>query len=184
MTWIGVRTPYRMHRLIGMALLSLWTAGASVASDGQFVGQVEVVQADARKMLGALYRSDANTLISYTYPPILAAMGGEPKVREGLEGMFTQLRASGLKLESLKFPRSPDFVACSSNDYVIVHTESVVSATGMKARSVNFQYGIRPKGSKRWTYVEGSRLTTQMLDTFFPDFPSGYEFPKVSRERL
>ena len=70
------------------------------------------------------------------------------------------------------------------NDYVIVHTESIISANGIRARSVNFQFGIRPKGGQGWTYVEGSRLSSELLGALFPDFPSDYEFPALSRERL
>ena len=153
-------------------------------SDPELSAEARAVQEDVRKISSAVYKSDIDTTISFTHPGILELLGGEAKARETIAAAFAQFRTTGIKVESLDFPQAPDFVPGVTDDYVIVPTKTIMSANGQRVLSMNFQFGIRPKSGSKWTYMEGSRVTTEVLEALFPDFPVDYTFPAVSRERI
>jgi hypothetical protein len=44
-------------------------------------------------------------------------------------------------------------------------------------------YALDPN-STDWTYVEGSRLTKENVQSLFPGFPASYQFPPFYRKKL
>ncbi|ANM28388.1 hypothetical protein ABI59_00225 [Acidobacteria bacterium Mor1] len=147
-------------------------------------GDAETVQADVRKIADAAYQRDVETTLAYTHPKILEIMGGPEGARKVMNDLFNQMGDIKMTLESMTFPDPPQFIAGAENEYVIVPTLSVVSVGGQKLRSVNFQFGSRPKGGSGWKYVEGSRVSPQLLAALFPDFPADHKLPEVARERM
>jgi len=158
-------------------------AWANVEFDEKHEGVV--MQQDVRRLLGALYAGDIDTLLKYSYPAVVAAMGGHDAAKTTLAGAVGQLQTLGMKVESLVFPEAPTFIQGNNGRrYAIVPTKSVVSAKGQQVQSYNFQLGVKEANDSQWTYLEGSRMTPQVLSSMFPDFPSGYQLPKISREKL
>jgi hypothetical protein len=142
------------------------------------------VQADARKMVIAVYQADIDTVIDYTHPKIIDMMGGMSQARSTLETAFSQFRSLNMKLESLSFPDAPTFLRTDVNDFVIVPTLSTIVANGQRVESLNYQFGNRKKGTTDWKYIEGSRINKENVRSFFPDFPADYEFPPFYRKKL
>ena len=46
------------------------------------------------------------------------------------------------------------------------------------------ELGIKAKGTKDWTYIEGSRVNKDNVTKLFSDFPEGVEFPRTYRKRI
>lgn len=151
--------------LAGVIMVSM-----AIASEVEPSREFSSVQDDVRRIVVAVYGSDVDATMSFTYPAIIAILGGESEARKRLAKAFAMVQSIELKLESFEFPSDPIFVAGEVNDYVIVPTRSIVSARGLRIRSVNFQFGVRSKRNGRGTYVEGSRVTRELLDAQFPDF--------------
>lgn len=171
--------------VVGIALVVAVASRAWSAQEFDEKEQAIVVQQDVRSLLEALHAGYTDTLLKYTYPPIVAAMGGADAAKATLADVAAQLQALEMKLDSLVFPESPAFLEGSNGRrFAIVSTKSVFSSKGQKIESFNFQLGIREAGATQWTYVEGSRMTPQVLLLLLPDFPSGYQLPKISRERI
>ncbi len=175
------------HSLLAALFVALLTVGKGNAQDGQNVpveSDSETVQSDVRQMSAALYRGDVDSLLRFTHPEIVKALGGEPAARDALNQAVRQFQAIGMTLDSLVFPESPKFVSGNGRLFAIVPMESIISANNQKVQSLNFQFGVREADSVGWKYVEGSRLNKEILGALFPDFPPDYAFPPVARKKL
>jgi hypothetical protein len=132
----------------------------------------------------ALYNGDVETLLRFSHPPILQMMGGREQAERVLQNLTREFQAMGMTQESLSFPELPHFMRGTNRLFALVPTRAIVIARGKRIESWNFQLGIRDDGATQWTYFEGSRLTDEMRARFFPDLPTAYRRPKVSRKPL
>lgn len=154
------------------------------APQGPESADIEAVQADVRRNFNAVYAGDVDTVLELTHPKIIELMGGASQARAVLEKMLREFKSSGMKLEVLTFPEKPSFAKSDAHDFAIVPTKSTIVVKGQRLESLNYQFGVRERGAAKWTYIEGSRITAANVGTFFPDFPSNYQFPRVYRKKL
>jgi hypothetical protein len=112
-------------------------------------------------------------------------MGGKDAARVSFSDTLTQMHAMRMGIESLEFPEPPTFIeGKAGRQYVVVPTRSIITVKDERVESDNFLLGIKETGATRWTYLYGSRVTPEVLSSLFPDFPSGYTFPLISRKKL
>lgn len=143
-----------------------------------------LVQADVRRTVTAVYDRDIETVLKFTHPKIIEQMGGQAQAKTTLQSALNQVQAAGMTIESLAFPAAPTFTNASAHEFVLVPTKLLLSAKGQRLESLNYQFGVRDLPQTNWTYIEGSRITVENVRTLFPDFPPGFEFPKVYRKKL
>lgn len=141
-------------------------------------------QAEVGKIVHALYAGDVETVLGHTHPLIVAMQGGEDATRQGIQQAIAQMTRIGMRLETLSFPKDPTFLESGGKRYVVVPTLSIISAGGQRVESLNFQLGAFDAKSKRWGYVEGSRINRENVQILFPGFPKDYEFPTFYRKKL
>jgi hypothetical protein len=142
------------------------------------------VQQDVRALIHALYNADVDTVVRYTHPTIIAMQGGVQGTRRAVQDVVLKLKSAGMRVESLTFPKPPEFLEGGGRRFAVVPTLSIISANAQRFESLNFQLGILEPGSTEWTYVEGSRITRQNVQSLFPGFPATYEFPPFYRKKL
>jgi hypothetical protein len=142
------------------------------------------VQQDVRTLIHALYNADVDTVVRYTHPTIIAMQGGVQGTRRAVQNVVLKLKSAGMRVESLTFPKPPEFLEGAGRRFAVVPTLSIISANAERFESLNFQLGILEPGSTEWTYVEGSRITRQNVQSLFPGFPATYEFPPFYRKKL
>ncbi len=145
----------------------------------------ELVQADVRILMDALYeKGDVETLLRHTHPKLLKRAGGADALRPLLEMAVAGMKEQGIRRESLEFPEPPIFVETAKNDFAVVPTLSVLAMNGQRVESLNFQLGVRRKGTSDWKYIEGSRLDEIGFHELFPAFPRHFAFPETYRKKL
>ena len=142
------------------------------------------VQNQVRRLVNAVYTADVETAMSFTHPEIVAMTGGDAAARTALGETFLQIEEAGLQLERIYFPSDPVFLDGEVNEYVVAPTAYFVKSGERTMHSISYQLGSRPKGTEKWVFVEGSRVTPELMDQVFPDFPSDFELPQVRREML
>jgi hypothetical protein len=170
-----------MLRLIHVAAgcLVLFLATAGVAQD-----ESSRVQVDVRAILQAYYAGDVDTVLRYTHPTIVQMQGGVQATRGAIQHAVSTVTSVGMRLESLTFPKPPEFIEAPGRRFVVVPTLSVIAANGQQVESLNFQLGVLETDSAEWRYVEGSRINAQNVQILFPGFPAGYTFPPFYRKKL
>lgn len=179
-------TIMRMLHLCVFFFAVIWLTVSAItgAATAQSETESTQVQSDVKSCVAAVYKSDVRTALGCTLPRIVELMGGEQATEVQLNAAFANLQKARLKLESMSFPKPPQFFNGVTNRYVFVPTLSVVVANGQKAESLNFQLGMFDRETKSWKYVEGSRVNAANAATIFDDFPKDIEFPPTYRKKL
>jgi hypothetical protein len=172
----------KMLRLIHVTAgcFVLFAATAGVAQEAEPAR----VQADVKALLHALYAGDVDTVLRYTHPTIVQLQGGMQPTRGAIQQAVSKITSAGMRLESLTFPKPPEFIEAPGRRFVVVPTLSIIVANGQQVESLNFQLGVLEKDSSQWQYVEGSHINDQKVKTLFPGFPAGYTFPPFYRRQL
>jgi hypothetical protein len=176
-----------VHRLLALLFafsVGILGLGHSLAQPGQPATHVALVQRDVQAVIRSLYRGEIDTVLRYTHPTILQQLGGPEQARRVLADAITKLSRSGMKIEAFSFPQPPQFFEGGGRRFVFVPTLSIISNKDARVESLNFQLGILDPGTKEWKYVEGSRLTTENVQIFFPGFPKDRPFPRLYRKKL
>src|SRR5262245_43243357 len=164
-------------------VVSIGVLAASAAAV-QPVRDTARVQQDVKALNDALYGGDVDTVIRYTHPSVIAMLGGMQSAREMVQAAVQFIKSTGLRVESLTFPRPPDFLEAGGRRFAVIPTLSILSANRERLESLNFQLGVLEPNSTEWTYVEGSRLTKENVQVLFPGFPATYQFPPFYRKKL
>ncbi len=178
----------------GISMHNRWIAYALVLSAASLITtpclavsadevRIKRVQSDVDALAKATYAGDVETILRYTYPALIAVMGGRIATKEALEDAFQQVKRLNMQIEKFEYPTKPTFVDGENRQYAIIPTYTVVSAGGLRAESYNFQIGIRDAESDSWTYIEGSRFE-KLRQELFRDFPSVVALPEMSRKQL
>lgn len=136
--------------------------------------ETTAVENDIRTLVGAFYDGDSDTVLKYLYPPMVASTGGPDVTRNAV----SMMKRRTMKLDSISFPKSPDFLDGSFRRFAVLHTKTVLSDGSRKLEHLNLQIGIKAPGEPHWSFVEGWRMAPQQFRSLFPDFPSDYELPK------
>lgn len=142
------------------------------------------VQRDVKKLVAALYAGDVDTVVAYTHPAVLVKLGGAARVHDAVAEVVKGLQQRGAKLESLTFPKPPEFLHADERAFAIVPTLTVFSIDGQRVESTNFQFGVIEPGADHWTYIDGARVESTDVPRLFAGFPLSYRFPPVTRRKL
>lgn len=171
-----------MVKWLCVMLASLASLGASAGVEQD--DETRRVQEDVTAIVHALYAGDVDTVLRFTHPTIVQMQGGMQPTRGAIQQAVARLKSAGMRVESLTFPEPPVFLNGPDRRFAVVPTLSVIVANGQRVESLNFQLGVLERDATQWHYVEGSRIDSQKVQTLFPGFPAGYEFPPLHREKL
>ena len=125
-----------------------------------------------------------DTVLRFTHPKIIELQGGLPATRSAVQQAVLMLKSINMQLESLSFPKKPEFLEGGGRRFAIVPTLTIVSSNGQRVESLNFQLGVLEPKASQWVYVEGSRINRENVQILFPGFPTAYEFPSFYRRKL
>lgn len=175
-----------MHRRVALCVIaSLWFGSASGRAQAKrSVSAAKQVQRDVERIVLGLYRGDVDEVMSYTHPAVLEGLGGTEAAKRALMDAAAQLQARGMKVESLTFPQPPEFFDGGGRRFVYVPTLTIISAGGRRVESLNFQLGVLERNAPGWKYLEGSRMTSQLVQKLFPGYPAERPFPPFYRKLL
>lgn len=142
------------------------------------------IQNDIRAMNEASVRGDFSLTMDYTYPELLEFMGGRRRAESALRTIYTRMRFSSMKIESLTFPQPPRFYETNDRYYAVVPVTIFFNLQGRRIRSRRHHLAIQEKGTATWKYIDGSGTKPELLKHLLPDLPSQITFPKASEEFL
>lgn len=173
---------HERSRLTTATLLAALLLLCSCASTS--IRTPEKVQKDVEACMRALYAGDVDTVINFTHPAVLAKLGGRVASRAAMVTAVQQIQKSGMRIESLTFPRPPEFLQGGDRWFAVVPTLSIFASGSQRFESLNFQFGILEPGAEAWLYIDGSRVEATDVTKLFPGFPESYRFPEFYRRKL
>lgn len=157
--------------------------GAHLAEDKSWQ-DADLVQQHVRSLVDATGSGDVEKLVEFTHPKVIALMGGPVAAEKELAELLKLFDELGLEFEELSFPSPPEFHAHGEDQFVFVHTNSIMNIDGQRTRSINYQLGHRVGSAAPWKYIEGSQVNSSNIKEFFPNFPADVNLPRTHREKL
>jgi hypothetical protein len=143
--------------------------------------EVELVQGQIQELMAAVFKADVDTVLKYTHPMVVGALGGRAIAAKVLKPSLDKLLADGVKLEEFTFPAPPIFLKGTEHEFVIVPTKMIMDVNGTRVQSLNYQFGARAVGETQWLYIEGSKVNQKNVVKFFSDFPKDHQLPTTER---
>jgi hypothetical protein len=115
------------------------------------------------------------------YTPIMDAMGGKEKMLAAVSVLKDQMTQQQISVISWEPQKPYTYLKGNGRWYAVIPYVSEMTMAGQKLKMSGFQLGIKNDGSE-WQFVSGDKLTPEILNTFFPDFPKDLELPKTQRQ--
>ena len=122
----------------------------------------------ADRMCVAVEASDHETLVDFTHPKIVEAVGGRAKMIESVDGIKT----SGIAIRGVEILAYPSDWIEAAGDYYAVLSKStrMTMPTGAKMKVTGTLLAISSDRGRNWTFVEGRQR--RVLLTVFPKLPN------------
>jgi hypothetical protein len=172
-------TDSRMRRFILSVACVLSFACAAAAQD---TAAIKSIQDDVSNLLLAVQKQDSKTILDLTHPRVFEISGGRDKLEAALVMVFKQWQDAGMAFKSVEFPAPPTFHKGTESEYVVVPTHTVVTVSGKTIDARGFQLGARKIGESKWGFVDGAKLSKEVLALLFPDFPKDIALPEKTNK--
>ncbi len=170
-----------MNRRFAGALVLFGLCATSVLAADTKPEQVAKAKAD--EVVQATVKGDCGKLADFTYPKVLAMMGGRDKMIAALESALKSLKDKGVEFLSAKVGDASPLVRGGSEVYTVVPFTLVMKVPEGKGALNSFLLGISRDKGKTWTFVDGKiiaddpKLTKKLL----PNLPATLKLPKKEK---
>lgn len=148
--------------------------------------KVEVVQAKVKEFYDATVAQDIDKLVALMPPRAITLVGGESILRDELEKAMANIRSTEMTYSDFVYPENVVFQEGDINEYALVPVEVTIDtvAAGKKQRMKlkTYHLCVHKIKAKEWFCLDGTTLTRDVVDKFFPDFPSKLSLPKVEKK--
>jgi hypothetical protein len=123
---------------------------------------------------------DYSIIIDNMYTPIVERFGGREKAIEDSKSAIALLREQQMNFVSWATVKPYTYISGVSNKYAIIPYEMEMTYNGNTIKQTGYQLGIKTP-NLNWQFVNGDRLTPEIFEEFFPDFPSNVELPEMQQ---
>jgi len=162
-------------KLLAMSLL--FSAIFLLQSFGQVNDAIQNVKQQANKMGQAFANADYTTFARYTYPKILAAMGGESRMAAELAKVVDEMKSQGMSFNSISFGE-PSTIVRSGKELqctLAQHTDIIVPKG--RAVSTSTLIAISTDNGVNWTFIDTSNKDMTTLRKALPNLSSAIKVP-------
>ncbi|TXG37192.1 hypothetical protein [Seonamhaeicola maritimus] len=165
-----------MNKLFKTLVILLMISGISYAQTTE--ASKEGALRDAKTTSEATLKMDFETVLKYTYPPVLGLMGGKEKAIELLTTTFDTMKEQGFVFEKADVVAVSDVVFEQDQYRCYVEGYNQMTMSGMRIKSKSYLLGIYNAENKIWNFIEAKQLKNPALkDMVLPDFITALEIP-------
>jgi len=140
----------------------------------------KAIDAIMDKMGNCFRTEDFSFIIDNMYTPILEKFGGKEKAIEDSKAVVAQLKDQQMDFIYWHTVKPYDYYKGDSKKYAIIQYEMEMTYNGRKIKQTGYQLGIKTLDTN-WQFVNGDRLTHDIFQEFFPDFPKDVELPEMQQ---
>jgi hypothetical protein len=143
----------------------------------------EALNSDLQRMVAAVKASDYDVAIDMMYSPVAEADGGREALKKIAATASTGTEGKAYKIISYDLILPYQRVSTPERDYVIIPVRVVVGVGSHNIEEDAFELAIRSHGTTKWEYLNGSNITPEMKDRYFPDLKDT-DLPQVTSKML
>ncbi len=135
------------------------------------------IKETAELMAAATKKNDLNTLAKYTYPKVLAAMGGRDKMIAAIQKGFKEMAAKGITFKDVSLGEPGKVVKAGNELHCLIPQYLSLNVTGGYITSTSSLLAVSADQGKSWTYVDAGNMTEQHIKILFPNFNKSLVIP-------
>jgi hypothetical protein len=166
-------------------ILQLMSSGIASADDATSrKEEIAKVQADVRQLLTAVDKRDFDTVLKFTDPTSVAAMGGPDAAKELMAKALQNGKVQpGDGTEKLEFVVAPTFATGKEHEFVLVPYKAIYRRGKQRVETDTFSLGAREIGSKNWYYHDSAGIK-ETIRILYRDFPASLVLPKTTSKPI
>lgn len=128
------------------------------------------VKREAQKMLSAFMKGEINVLADYTYPKVVAMMGGKDKMIAAIKTGMEKLKADGTSFRNGSIGKVSKIYPSGKELHCTVDQNLVMGVEGGNLTTESQLLGISADNGKTWTFITLANLSATQLSQLFPEF--------------
>jgi hypothetical protein len=137
----------------------------------------DAILSAAQEMGRAMIAQDFGKLADFTFPKIVAGMGGREKMIEKLKAGVEEMKNAGYGFNTFHVD-APTAIADAGNDIVAVVPQSLeMTVPGGKLTAKSYLIGLSSDQGQTWTFIDGAGIDAKSLKTLLPNFPKDVKLP-------
>lgn len=138
----------------------------------------EEVLRDAKITSKATLESQFETVLNYTYPPVLKIMGGKDKALSLVTDTMNTMKKQGFIFKSAEVLEVSEIVNEQNQYRCYVKTKNIMHINKMIITSISYLLGIYNTEGKLWYFIEAKQLSNPMMSSVLPNFKTSLNIPK------
>jgi hypothetical protein len=116
---------------------------------------------------------------------VIAQFGGRPVLTAALAKVKAEMAADGVAIVGAEFDLPQQMAAGGNKLFAVVPQRVTMRLPNGHIRTHSYLLAISADDGQTWKFVDGAKLTREMLTSIFPAFPEALALPEVGKpERL
>lgn len=166
-------TPGAWLVLAAVTLSQAATTEGSKPTDPQRAAALE----QARACATATASGDVPTIIRYTHPTVIEALGGREKMEAILRKGLDQMKAGGVAMEDARVDPPSALQEQGNSLYSVLPLSVTVRLPQGRFRTHSFLLGVSTDQGAHWTFVDGAP-GAEKIRQLLPDLPKDLPLPE------
>jgi hypothetical protein len=154
-------------KLSSMSLL--FSSILFLQSFSQVKEAVQNLKVQANKMGQAFIKADYVTFAKYTYPKLLAAMGGESKMTAEIAKVINEMKSQGMLFNSISFGEPSSIIRNGKELQCTLPQHTDIKLIDGRAVSTSTLIAISIDNGTNWTFIDTSNKDMETLRKALPN---------------
>lgn len=112
----------------------------------------------ANEMVSAVKKRDYKTLLTFTHPKVVSAMGGNEKAAAGLKASMKVLEDQNINFTKMEVGSVTQSLVSGKTIQCIIPQLVEIQMGTKKAKAKNYLFGISYNGGKNWYFLDTAPL--------------------------
>lgn len=138
------------------------------------------LKSTAELLAKATVASDFKTVVKYTYPKVVKAMGGPDKIIAVMNKGFQDMKSQGAAFKDAIIGEPGQILTGRTEFYSVVPLKLIMESNGEKFYTTSSLLAISADKGKNWTFIDAGNMTKAQLKQFFPEVYTKLIIPKLT----
>jgi len=148
------------------------------AVGGYAQSMTDTLSIQAKQTADAMLNKDYETVIRFTHPSVVEAMGGFQKALAFIKTTMSELESKGGAYEAFRVGRPSAIVREGQENVAIVPTEMEVRIGNKRVRVNSYLVAVTRNRGKNWYFLDGAEMPKGKLAQMYPNLAARVEIPE------
>jgi hypothetical protein len=122
---------------------------------------------------------DAEAAVDCMPDEMLRLLGGRDNMVSVTRRAFAKLDADHMVAVDSRFEGSPQLIGAGEHTFAIVRTRLTLRVLAREVTVRGYLLGVSDGGGRTWKFIDGAKLSVELVTRVFPDFPPSVSLPET-----